>query len=384
LGEGLNAANGASTSTKYVIHVARGTYYPTGTQSSSNRDSSFFIGRGGIQVLGGYPSGGGTRDAASNPTILSGNIGSTSSSTDNSYHIMVCAGISATADTTVVEGLRFTAGNANNTSGGKLYNGHFILRQHGGALHNRYVYTPLLVRDCSFYNNSTVSGGGAIYNDSSALHCSNSSFTANTAPSTSATGGAISWVNRNLAGAIRLCSFSNNSSGGSAGAISCHNLNTSMMIFGCTFTGNTSKLGGAIEMTRTSTATSIARNWIDSCSFSNNTATQNGGAIRDFNAGGYSTFITRSTFNNNSALLQGGAVHMNNADFLVCCNYMTWCSFTGNTAGGDGGAVWYTNTGSYAGNMENCYFTSNKSGGSGGGLYINASSGTSTVGAVED
>src|SRR6476660_7133684 len=77
LNEALDLAN-STTATRYLIHIAKGTYYPTGIQNGTDRDSTFLIAREGIQLLGAYPSGGGSRNAALNPTVLSGNIGGAS------------------------------------------------------------------------------------------------------------------------------------------------------------------------------------------------------------------------------------------------------------------------------------------------------------------
>src|SRR5690606_12712719 len=87
------------------ILVAQGTYYPTGVQNGTNRDSTFLIPQaGGIKLYGGYPSGGGTRDIATNTTILSGDIGAANDSTDNNYHGMVIAGLAVAADNVLVYG----------------------------------------------------------------------------------------------------------------------------------------------------------------------------------------------------------------------------------------------------------------------------------------
>jgi hypothetical protein len=98
------------------ILVAKGTYYPTGVQNGTNRDSSFVILRGKLKLYGGYPNGGGTRNIAGNPTYLSGDIGTLNDTTDNSYHVMVIAGnIAAAEDSIVVDGFTITKGNADGT-----------------------------------------------------------------------------------------------------------------------------------------------------------------------------------------------------------------------------------------------------------------------------
>ncbi len=88
LNEALLVVNNTITSS-YIVHVAKGTYYPTVVQSYTSRDDAFLINRGAVNVYGGYPSGGGSRNPTANPTVLSGNIGSPILSTDNSYHVLV-------------------------------------------------------------------------------------------------------------------------------------------------------------------------------------------------------------------------------------------------------------------------------------------------------
>ena len=66
------------------IHVAQGTYYPTGMQSGTDRDLTFGLYRGNLKLLGGFPTGGGSRNIKANPTILSGEINNAARTDDNS------------------------------------------------------------------------------------------------------------------------------------------------------------------------------------------------------------------------------------------------------------------------------------------------------------
>jgi hypothetical protein len=85
------AALAAATSGDTVF-VAKGTYKPD-VAGPGNRNLSFGM-KTGVVVLGGFPTGGGTlasRNWVSNPTILSGDIGTAGVATDNSYHVVRCA-----------------------------------------------------------------------------------------------------------------------------------------------------------------------------------------------------------------------------------------------------------------------------------------------------
>jgi hypothetical protein len=94
------------------ILVASGTYLPSRAQSNALRDTSFIISRGGLKLYGGYPNGGGQRNPAANPTILSGFL-SGDVSTNSSYHVLVITGLAAAADSVVVDGFTIRGGYAN-------------------------------------------------------------------------------------------------------------------------------------------------------------------------------------------------------------------------------------------------------------------------------
>lgn len=131
LSAALEEAN-INTAVADSIFIAAGTYYPTGMQTSTDRDSAFCIYRGGIKLYGGYPAGGGVRNIDSNIVILDGGIGSNTAS-DNSYHVMVIAGIGSDADSIVVDGITMKSALANaNTV--RILNGVQLKRSYGGGL----------------------------------------------------------------------------------------------------------------------------------------------------------------------------------------------------------------------------------------------------------
>lgn len=118
------------------INVAEGTYYPeygpylTSTVPT-DRSRCFVFRRGGLEVLGGYPNGGGTRNSRLHPTILSGNIGNPALDTDNTYHVVIT--YSPSVDQTFIfDGFSITKSNAN--SGTQF----LINNSDGGGWHNFY------------------------------------------------------------------------------------------------------------------------------------------------------------------------------------------------------------------------------------------------------
>lgn len=155
LGEALDRANNCSAFD--TICVAGGTYYPTGYQADTNRNLSFTILRSGYIILGGYPGGGGIRNPGTYNTTLSGNIGTTDDSTDNSYHVLVFKNVDNTSG---IDGFIVTAGTANSPVGDANGNG-------GGAWINGSgtgIHCNPKISNCVFAGNYAFYGG-AVVND---------------------------------------------------------------------------------------------------------------------------------------------------------------------------------------------------------------------------
>jgi hypothetical protein len=153
-----------------TIRVADGTYKPT---TGADRSATFTL-KNRIIVLGGYAGFGAAnpdeRDWALYPAMLSGDIGTAGSSSDNCYHVVTCNGAAA-----FFEGFVITAGNANgsspNDSGGGMY------LSSGAAT----------IRNCIFRGNLASSYGGGMYCSASSPTLVNCVFAGNLAGS----GGAI-------------------------------------------------------------------------------------------------------------------------------------------------------------------------------------------------
>ncbi len=233
------------------IWVAAGTYYPT---AGIDRSISFVM-KNSVKIYGGF-AGIGTetslsqRNYSTNITILSGDIGTVSVNTDNSYHVVSNSNLNNTA---ILDGFTITKGNANggigNSNGGGMYNG----------------FSSPTITNCTFTANAANRGGG-MYNSSSSPTITNCTFSANTATF----GGGM--YNDGSSPTITNCTFSANTGSSSGGGIE-NNISSSPTITNCTFSANTAYAGGGIDNFGSNSTT------IANCTFSANTATFGGGGI---------------------------------------------------------------------------------------------------------
>ncbi|MBB3838365.1 putative outer membrane repeat protein [Runella defluvii] len=195
------------------IWVAKGTYKPT---SGSERGISFSM-VNGVAMYGGFPNDGtGTmanRNWNTNPTILSGDIG-TAEDSDNSYTVVVAgSGLNATA---ILDGFSVTGA--------------------AGAAYGAGIYvdnsSPIITNCLLTRNSSTNFGGGlACYNASPVV--SNCTLSYNTSYS----GGGMA----NGFGGMPIvtnCLFIHNNSTYHAGGGGLYSQTTSMTLTNCTFSGN--------------------------------------------------------------------------------------------------------------------------------------------------
>ncbi len=129
-----NEGNGIDT-----IFVAKGTYYPTGAQSGTNRDSAFLVLRSGIYLFGGFDPANGIMEISQRTiqpyggtgTILSGNINNAGDSLDNSWHVMVVATYGNDVGNILLDGLTIREGNGTMAPGGYKYYGAGTDRPYG-------------------------------------------------------------------------------------------------------------------------------------------------------------------------------------------------------------------------------------------------------------
>ena len=200
----------------------------------------------------------------------------------------------------------------------KLINGK---NTHGGAINNEGT---LFVSDCTFTNNkATEFGGGAISN------------------------------NYNLS--VSSSTFTNNQAIRHGGAIGSY---YTFSVSGSTFTNNQAHYGGAIvcSMANDNTIVHLYVNAVSNCTFTDNKATNYGGAIYN---NYMNLFMTNSTFTNNQAK-EGGAIYSNEYNISV-----NSCIFTNNQAT-SGGAIHTISSLS----LTDCNFTNNQAKKDGGAIYV--------------
>ncbi|MEN6627465.1 MAG: choice-of-anchor Q domain-containing protein [Candidatus Sumerlaeia bacterium] len=292
------------------IWVAKGTYKPT---TGTDRTISFVM-KDGVNVYGGFFGSEvfrAYRNLKAHETILSGDIG-TSSSSDNSYHVVIGAN-------GILDGFTITGG-----FGDQSYS-------RGGGLLSGDVFSK--INNCKFINNYASSGGGGFsyqnYNYRFASVLTNCQFIGNC----SYIGGG------SLGGVVIDCLFMNNEASGRGGGAADVNARN------CVFTNNIAVQGGGMNG---DTATS--------CTFLNNVATQCGGGVFDgtlsncmitsnsANTGGgiCACEIQNCIIINNIAKINGGG-----GDTVTAFN-----SVIANNSAGSGGGL-------HDGNLTNCTVTSN-------------------------
>ena len=138
------------------IWVAQGTYKPT---TGTNRTISFVM-KEDVAIYGGF-AGGETsvvqRNWATNVTILSGDIGISGVTSDNSYTI-VNNGFNGITASAILDGFTITEANGNGSPGP---------RNQGGGMYNKN--SSPTVSNCIFRDNYSTTGGGIFLANSNSV-----------------------------------------------------------------------------------------------------------------------------------------------------------------------------------------------------------------------
>jgi|GEM_PF-3483569 len=314
------------------VRIANGTYKP-----GTARTDTFAM-KAGVDLFGGYAGYGAAnpnaRDSTGFQTTLSGEIGASGTS-DNSFHVVHAKDL---ASPITLDGLRITAGNAEDVGGG-------VWLERSSANLN----------DMLFEANQSESGAlrfeGQTYNNRKLfLNITNSRFINNEAY---AYGGAIHMLTSNDSPVhIKDTIFDNNSATEIGAAIYDQYDSTNLLedpntivINGCTFKNHASEAEYVVHIRRMGSvidsifkdneqgALRLADGFITDCTFENNHSTgqsENGYAMSAVYLWG--GMVYRSTFTGNTSTDRGGALYAASESHVIAC------TFKGNSAP-EGGAV---------------------------------------------
>lgn len=183
-------------------------------------------------------------------------------------------------------------------------------------------------------------------------------------------GGAL-YTNKGVTGRFTNCTFTNNTSEAHGGAVCCSG--STNYFTDCVFTGNTSTgkstNGGAIFLQNAGASAEIIN-----CTFTENTATNYGGAVeQNNNVTDGALKIVNTTFTNNTAK-GGGALLTWMGDITV-----EHCSFEHNEATGTSGGAWYASLkDAVTYKVAGCYFGENLSAAHGGAILSTSKNATFT------
>ncbi len=244
-----------------TICIGAGTYRPSVQRDVGYPRSKMFQIKGGVKYLGGFPAGGGaTRNAATNITVLSGDLSNNDTGTfgnvsDNSYHVVYLTGNQLG---TVIDGFTISGGYADDQD-------FFDYAQGGGVLLSGSIIGVPTIRSCVIRNNHAMNQGGGI--NGGALVVVNSTIYNNRTSSSGEGGGA------NVGGASFIgCSFLGNNALHGGGL---NQGTTAIVLLNCFFSGNHANAsdstnaglgGGAMLLNDSNTL-------VNSCTFAGNVAT---------------------------------------------------------------------------------------------------------------
>ncbi len=248
------------------IHVANGTYFPTGTQGDANRDSTFLVTRTGLKIIGGYPTGL-SRSGAKGSTILSGDIGTSGDNADNSYHVMVISNIGSSSDSLVIKGITFAKGNADG-SDTVFYNGQRVAQNIGGGLVIDSVAGTgkIFFDSCQFLKNDAGHGGGMFDTKTSSVFYG-CTFSDNHSDANAASNGGGLENGEASSSTFINCKIAGNQAPMGGGVM--NKVNSSSTFINCSITGNNALSGGGVMNSYASTSSSFIN-----CTISGNNAGQ--------------------------------------------------------------------------------------------------------------
>ncbi len=340
----LNAvANAAERKEIWVASAGIHKYLPT---TGTDRNVSFTIPRG-VRIYGGFD---GTekawdqRDPASHITVLSGDIGTASDTSDNSYTVVRFQ--PGTGSQTVLAGFSIQEGNADGTGGAAENGGGIYLDGGAGS------FCRPQIAGCTITANLASGNGGGVYLDGAAGEVSPQ---------------------------FSLCTFTSNNAGGKGGALyadlagdAADTPRFSACQIGASMAANSAAgSGGGLKIDGSSHTT------IQGSTIAHNSSSGGyGGGINCYGtdtAGPAALTLVDTVIRNNSADVDGGGLYIGRTNACEEAPLsMENCLVTANsTASGDGGGLAFYENGTNT--LVNTVIRGNLAGALGGGIFARAS-----------
>ena len=330
------------------IWVAEGTYKPTAYPPGGGGSKTFWM-VDGLSMYGGFA---GTetsvdqRDIAAHPTILSGDLngdddGTPGSLTDNAYHVL----LNSEDDFSFrLDGFEVTGGNAvgvqalDQDGGGVktwkttsfVLSGCWIHHNHatnfGGGVHIDgpiTAPTTLLIEDCSIEWNSAGLGAAGVAADTgnatSFIEVTDSAFRWNHSEENVGGADLRQWLGHAPV-VVKRCTFLGNTGGvgtyaGGGGGLRVSGLVT---VADCIFAGTQSigGIGGGLY--------AVHQASITQCIFSGNRASEGGGLLLGAGPDTPRFDVDGCSFTGNQAVSEGGAIHIFHSDNVTITNSILW------------------------------------------------------------
>jgi predicted outer membrane repeat protein len=332
------------------IWVAQGTYYPT---SGSDRTISFAL-KNNVEIYGGFVGGETARtqrDYENNETIMSGDIGVASDTSDNTYSVIAVDGAAATiTNSAILDGCTIRDGNANITG---VAGGGIVLADDANPI----------IRNCKIKNNYAIFGGGIFCYFSKPI-LENIIFENNGATN----GGGAIFFQLPLSTALTNCQFinnvTNNGSGGAIVATGSVGLPSIISMIDCIFKGNAANFPTPSGVTSGGAVVLSGQDFnAVNCTFEDNHANYSGGAL--WIGGASSVSLTACEFIDNDTQVLGGAIRLSGSATAIISHSRFEDNSTTLPSFGEGGAI------SNLGNLTiiNSMFFQNQATGYGGAIY---------------
>jgi hypothetical protein len=308
----------------------------------------------GVALYGGFA---GTetshdqRDWVAHPTLLSGDIGTTGDSSDNSYHVVTGSGTDASA---VLDGFTISGGQGGYADGPDVLD--------GGGMYN-HNGSPT-VRNVTFSGNAAAGDGGSgggMYNLNSNPTLTNVTFTGNSGND----GGGM--YNQDSNPTLTNVTFSGNSADLEGGGM--YNQDSNPTLTNVTFSGNSAVWGEGGGMYNYNGSNPTLTN----VTFSGNSADW-GGGMSNYES---SPMLVNVTFSGNSAISEydgcGGGMYNDDSSPMLVNVIFDGNSAAGIEFGGGGGMCNYHGS---SPTLTDVTFSGNSAELHGGGMYNDSSSPT--------